>query len=132
MRSLARELGFAVLAWLLPFVAGVAFFPFHESHRDLFESLIAVALAASTVLLGCLYLRRSSGRYVAQGARIGIVWMAANWILDSLMFSSGPMKMSLAEYAMDIGAAYLMIPAITVGLGIAATIGSGRPTGQDL
>jgi hypothetical protein len=40
------------------------------------------------------------------------------------------MKMSLAAYAMDIGAAYLMIPVITVGLGIAATMGAGKPTGD--
>jgi uncharacterized membrane protein YpjA len=128
MRSLARECGFAVLAWLLPFVAAVAMFPLRESRRMLFESLIAVALAASTVLLGCIYLRRSSGDYVAQGVRIGLVWMVANWALDGLMFSGGPMKMTLEEYVADIGVIYLMIPAITVGLAIAASAAAGRNT----
>jgi hypothetical protein len=52
--------------------------------------------------------------------------MAANWALDSLMFSGGPMKMSLNQYVMDIGVTYLMIPAITIGLGTAATVGVAR------
>jgi hypothetical protein len=126
MRWLARECGFAVLAWLLPFVAAAAMFPLRELRRMLFESLIAVALAAFTVLLGCIYLRRSPGSYMRQGIRIGLVWMAANWALDALMFSSGPMKMSLEEYAADIGVTYLMIPAITIGLAIAANTAAGR------
>jgi hypothetical protein len=126
MRSLARGCGFAVLSWLLPFVAAVAMSPLRESRRMLFESLIAVALAASTVLLGCLYLRRSPDGYLRQGVRIGLVWMVANWALDSLMFTGGPMKMSLEEYVTDIGATYLMIPAITAGLAVAAGAAAGR------
>lgn len=128
MRSLARECGFAVLAWLLPFVAALAMSPLRESRRTLFESLIAVALATSTVLLGCIYLRRSSGGYLTQGVRIGVVWMMANWALDALMFSSGPMKMSLEDYAADIGVTYLMIPPITIGLAIAASAAAARNT----
>lgn len=44
MRLVAREVGFAVLAWLLPLVASISMFSLRESHRPLFESLIAVAL----------------------------------------------------------------------------------------
>lgn len=36
------------------------------------------------------------------------------------MFCAGPMQMSLTHYAADIGAAYLMVPVITTGLGAAA------------
>jgi hypothetical protein len=32
------------------------------------------------------------------------------------------MKMSLDQYVMDIGVAYIAIPVITVGLGIAASV----------
>jgi hypothetical protein len=116
MRWLARELGFAVLAWLVPFVVSVCIFPLKKSHPPLFDSLMGTTLAGSTVVLGCAYLRRSAGNSIAQGARLGLVWMAANWLLDGLMFSSGPMKMSLGRYFADIGVAYLMIPVITIGL----------------
>jgi hypothetical protein len=44
--------------------------------------------------------------------------MIANWLLDGLMFSGGPMTMSLYQY-LSAGA-YLMIPLITVGLAAAA------------
>jgi uncharacterized membrane protein YpjA len=121
MRLVAREVGFAVLAWLLPLIAAISMSSLRESDRPLFESLISVALATSTVLLGCIYLRQSSGRYLAHGVRIGVVWMAANWALDSLMFSGGPMKMSLDQYVTDIGVTYLTIPVITIGLAIAAS-----------
>ena len=120
MRRVAREVGFAVLAWLLPFVVSVCIFPLKKTHAPLFDSLMGVALATSTVALGCAYLRRSPGNPVAAGARAGLIWTAANLLLDGLMFSGGPMKMSLGAYFADIGVAYVAIPVITIGLGLAA------------
>ena len=120
MKRAFREVGFAVLAWLLPLVFAVCIFPLKASHTPLFDTLMSVALTASTVLLGCLYFRRVGDRYLAQGVRIGVQWVFANLLLDSLMFSGGPMKMSLDAYAMDIGLAYLAVPAVTIGLGYAA------------
>jgi uncharacterized membrane protein YpjA len=120
MRRAAREVSFAVLAWLVPFVVSVCLFPLKASHEPLFDTLMGVTLTFSTVALGVAYFSRLSANYVAQGARIGITWAAANWFLDGLMFSSGPMKMSLNQYVMDIGIAYLAIPVMTVGLGAAA------------
>ena len=118
MRSIAREIGFAFLAWLVPFIVAVCIFPLKTSHPPLFESLMAVTLAGSTVVIGSVYLRRTSSNVARQGIKIGLLWMAANWMLDGLMFSHGPMKMNLSHYAMDIGTAYLMIPLITIGLGM--------------
>jgi hypothetical protein len=46
------SIAFAVLAWLLPFAASVCIFPLKRSHSPLFESVMGVVLAASTVLLG--------------------------------------------------------------------------------
>ena len=123
MPSWAREVGFALLAWLVPFVVSVCIFPIKRSHPPLFDSLMGVALTGSTVALGCVYLRRRAGDPVTQGATIGITWMAANWLLDGLMFSAGPMKMSLGRYVADIGTAYLLIPIVTTGLGVAVKAG---------
>jgi hypothetical protein len=126
MRSVTRELGFALLAWLVPFLVSVCIFPLKQSHPPLFESLMGVALAGSTVALGCTYLRREASGSLVRGATVGLIWAAANWILDGLMFSGGPMKMTLGQYVSDIGVAYLMIPIITTGL-VAAT-GAGART----
>jgi hypothetical protein len=123
MRRAMRELMFAVLAWLVPFATSVCLFPLKRSNPPLFDSLMGVALAGSTIVLGCTYLRRETGRLVIHGVRAGLVWMVANWLLDGLMFSGGPMKMTLMQYAGDIGVAYVMIPVITVGLGYAQHVG---------
>ena len=40
------------------------------------------------------------------------------------------MTMNFDQYVMDIGMTYLMIPAITIGLGIAARAGAARRTGN--
>lgn len=114
MKRLGRELFFAFLAWAVPFGVSVCIFPLKGPHATLFDSLMGAALAGSTAGLACWYFRRVSHGSVWQGVRIGLLWMAANWALDALMFSAGPMKMSLARYAADIGLAYLMVPAITV------------------
>jgi hypothetical protein len=123
MRYVGREIGFAFLSWLVPFVVSVGIFSLKKSHPPLFDCLMGVTLTTSTVLLGYIYLRRSIGKWLAQGTRIGLIWMIANWALDGLMFSSGPMKMSLGQYVMDIGVAYFAIPVVTIGLGAAASIG---------
>jgi hypothetical protein len=120
MRRTLRELGFAFLAWLVPFAVSVGLFSVKKSNPPLFESLNAVALAASTVVLGCAYFRPVTERFISRGLRAGLLWMLANWLLDGLMFSGGPMKMTFPQYAADIGAAYLMIPVILGGLGHAA------------
>jgi hypothetical protein len=121
MKRLAREVGFAVLAWLIPFAVSVCIFPLKAEHEPLFDTLMGVTLTCSTIALAVIYFRRLTANYVAHGARIGITWAIANWIFDGLMFSSGPMKMSLNQYLGDIGIAYLAIPVMTIGLGMVAS-----------
>jgi len=120
MRTFLRELGFAILAWLIPFVISVCIFHLKKSHPPLFESMMGLTLVSTIVILGCIELRHSNQRAIARGLRIGLIWMPANWLLDAAMFSAGPMKMSLHQYLTEIGTAYFIIPVITVGLGVAA------------
>ena len=46
-----------------------------------------------------------------------MAWLAINIILDLLMFTEGPMRMPLADYIVDIGLTYLIIPTVIVGFG---------------
>jgi hypothetical protein len=80
-----------------------------------------VVLVTSTVVLFAVESRGASANGLSHAASTGVLWMLANWIFDACMFSAGPMKMSLAQYAADIGTAYLMIPAITIGMGAMAS-----------
>ena len=122
----AREIGFAFLAWLIPFAVSVCIFSLKASHEPLFDSLMGVTLACSTVVLAVVYFRSVGRQLRRTGVRIGITWMVANWLLDGLMFSGGPMKMSLDQYVADIGIAYLAIPAITLGMGFAASMAAKK------
>jgi hypothetical protein len=119
MRRAARELSFGLLAWLIPFAMSVCIYHLKPKYPALFESVMGLTLVGSTVVLGCLYLRRVAARWIARGLAIGCLWMAMNWLLDAVMFSQGPMKMSFQQYAAEIGPAYLLIPVITTGLGTA-------------
>jgi len=56
MKSWRRALGFGFLAWLSPFVVAFLVFPFRESARPLFESIMAVTVTATAVVLGLTYL----------------------------------------------------------------------------
>lgn len=110
-----RLLGFGFLSWLVPFVIAVVIFPLKTSAPPLFESVMAVILAATTIVLFNRYARGSGPVSVRDAAIVGFVWLAVNWACDVPMFMVGPMRRSLASYAMDIGIAYVMIPVITAG-----------------
>jgi hypothetical protein len=106
--------------WLIPFVVAFLVFFLHESARPLFESIMAVAVTASAVVLGLLYMRRVDENYVKEGLVLGALWFLICIVIDApLMLFGGPMKMTFADYMSDIGVTYLIIPVVTVGLGIA-------------
>ena len=51
---------------------------------------------------------------------MGLVWMALSLLIDApLMLLGGPMKMSIGDYIADIGLTYLIMPIVTMGLGLA-------------
>lgn len=121
MKPLFRESAFALGAWFVPFAMSVCIFPLRQWHRPLFESLMGLTLTANTIVLGLLYLRIVDEKVVFRAGVAGVTWMIVNWGLDLAMFSTGPMKMPLNQYLMNIAAAYLVIPVMTVGLGVAMT-----------
>lgn len=130
MKQVAREFGFAFLAWCVPFAASVCVFPLRAAHRPLFEMIMSFTLTANTAMLGLLYLRRVKRSYLARAAGIGAGWVVANWLLDLAMFSSGPMQMPLGQYLSEIAGAYLVIPVITVALGLAISLGARSEFGE--
>ena len=118
MTPLRRAILFGFLIWLVPFVVAFLIFPIRESSRPLFESIMPVAVAAATVIFGVLYFRHVMRDYIRQGILIGVIWLAMCLLIDMpLMLLGGPMQMTLWEYISDIGITYLMIPAITIGMG---------------
>jgi hypothetical protein len=131
MRSWGRILGLGLVAWLALFVVAFFAFPFRESARPLFESIMAVAVTATAVLLGLVHLRRLRSGFVREGLLIGLVWFAVCLLIDApLMLFGGPMKMTFGAYMADIGLTYVSIPVVTVGLAAARAQPGGQEAGE--
>ena len=58
MASWGRALAFGFLVWLVPFAVALAIAPIKGSWRSLFESSMAVTVAATVVASALLYFRR--------------------------------------------------------------------------
>ncbi len=120
MISWGKAIGFGVLVWLVPFVVAFLIFPIHASARPLFESIMAVAVCATSVAFGIFYLKHVTKNIVREGIQLGIIWFIIPILIDApLMLLGGPMKMSVSEYMADIGVTYICIPVIMWGLSIA-------------
>ena len=113
--KLALAYGFSV--WLIPFTVAFAIFPIHGSDRIFFESIMPVVGVFSVVIFAVLYSRQVKGIVLEEWVKLGILWLLISVVVDLLMFSWGPMKMSLIDYFKDIGFNYLAIPIITAGFG---------------
>lgn len=127
MTSVRRALLFGLFIWLTPFVVAFLIFPLRESSRPLFESIMPVAIAVPTAVLGVRYLRNVRRGLVREGILLGLLWLAISIAIDApLMLLGGPMRMTIGAYVADIGITYLIIPVVTVGLAAAQSAGSAQ------
>lgn len=119
MAAKGRAVLFGFLIWLVAFVVAFMIFPLRESSRPLFESIMPVVLAWATAVFAVIYVRDLQKRFVREGVMLGCLWLAINVAVDlPLMLVGGPMKMTLGQYVADIGLTYLVIPAVTIGIGL--------------
>ncbi len=125
MVSVRKAILFGFFIWLVPFVVALGIFPLRESSRSLFESIMPLVVTTVTVMLAVRYFRQVKHDHVREGVLVGVLWLAICVLIDApLMLFRGPMLMTLGEYMGDIGLTYVIIPAITVGIG--AALGSDR------
>ena len=117
MKSIKKALLYGFLVWLIPFIVSFLIFPLKSSNRALWESIMPVVITISAVPFLILYFSKLQAHFLKEAVLLGIIWLAISLILDLLLFMEGPMKMSFADYMMDIGLTYLMIPTISIGFG---------------
>ncbi len=117
MKSLKAVLLYGFLLWLIPFAVAILIFPIKTSSPALFESIMPVVLTLCVVFFSILYFRKLEAGLLKEGVLLGVIWFAISLALDLLMFMWGPMKMTFADYMMDIGLTYLIFPAVTIGFG---------------
>lgn len=112
---------YGVGIWAFTFVVAMLIFPIRAGERALFESIMPVALSLAVVIATVRYFRRNQAS-VRSAFCAGLIWLGVNLAIDALMFSWGPMKMSVLDYVKDIGVTYLMIPVIATGYGFLANL----------
>jgi hypothetical protein len=80
---------------------------------------MAVVIAVCAVFFSVLYFRNLRAGFLREGILLGVAWFIINIVIDLLLFlPESPMQMSFADYMIDIGVTYLIIPAVTVGFGL--------------
>ena len=120
MVSVRKALIYGVLVWLIPFAVAFAIFPLRESNRPLFESIMPVAVAGAVAGCAVRYFRLVTTAFVREGLRLGLVWLLVSVAIDApLMLFGGPMQMSTGQYVADIGVTYLLMPVVTLAIGVA-------------
>jgi hypothetical protein len=76
----------------------------------LFETLLALV---ELITAGAVFRQYFRGRVISSGeaVAVGVLWLAANLVLDYPMFAYVPMKMQMWAYYSEIGLEYLTFPA---------------------
>jgi len=115
MKSVGKAVLYGFLVWLIPFVASFFVFSLKKAGDPLFDTIMAVVTAVVGTCFSVLYLKRVSTGFLKEGLFLGVIFFAVSVGIDLLTFMWGPMKVSFAGYMKDIGLAYLVYPAITIG-----------------
>lgn len=118
VRSIKEVLVYGFIIWLIPFIVSFIIYPLKTTGTPLFEAIMPVVIAVTAAMFIVLYFRKMISNFITEGIVTGVAWFLISIITDLLMFSRGPMAMPFAEYMMDIGLTYLIIPAMTVSTGI--------------
>jgi hypothetical protein len=121
MAAKGKAILFGFFVWLAAFVVAFLIFPLRESSRPLFESIMPVVVTTATAGFGVVYFRAVRKEYLREGIVLGCLWVAINVVIDlPLMLTGGPMQMTAGQYIADIGLTYLIIPAVTIGIGMSS------------
>jgi len=121
MNKYLKIVVFGFLVWLIPFMVSFVVFPLKAIMRPLFESIMPLVLTIVVIILSYHYLKNINADYIKEGLLTGIIWYIINIAIDLVLFMpQSPMHMNFVDYMMDIGLTYLIIPAITIGMGYMA------------
>ena len=112
-----RAILYGFLLWLIPFIVGFVIYPIRGSNRALFETIMPLTLTIGVVFFSTVYFRKINKGFLSAGIRLGVIAFILSILIDLLLFMWGPMKMSFADYMMDIGLTYLIYPIVTIGFG---------------
>ena len=117
MNKNAKIINYGLLVWLIPSLITVIFGSFSAA-MNIFEIVSAVAIAVTVIVFSYLYLKGITENFIKESVLIGISWLIISIVLDIIMVMLGISELSLTNYAMYVAPLYIIIPAITIGLGL--------------
>lgn len=118
MKSIKLAILLGFLLWAIPFIVAFIIYPLKQNGSPFFETIMAVVLTICAVIFSVIYMKGLETGFISEGIKLGIVWFLMSLVIDLFMFMWGPMKMSFADYMMDIGFTYLIYPTVTIGFGV--------------
>jgi len=119
-KLLIKLISFGILSWLIPFIGS---FPFYSPDQGLlidiflFKTIMIVLGALVGVLLLVLFFNDIKKDYLKASIIVGIVWLIINWGLD-FIFLLPMSQMPIAQYFTEIGLRYLVLPIVSIGIGL--------------
>lgn len=120
MNKYLKNIFFGFLTWLIPFVLSFVFYSKEgvlSIDIFLFKSIMIVISGLIGVSLLILYFKDIKKDYLIEGIAVGFSWLIINLILDLLILI--PMSgMTYLDYFSQIGLRYLIIPTISIGMGL--------------
>ena len=119
-KNIIRITLLGIMTWIVPFIA--AFFFFDETGQIavdmyLFKTIMILVGGIIGALTIIIYFKKVQSGFLTQGIIIGVVWFAINFILDVLVLLPIS-KMGFGDYVIQIGLRYLMIPIMSIMVGI--------------
>jgi len=113
---------FGLLTWLIPFVVSFLFYSKEgELSIDifLFKSIMIVVGSVTGATLLVIYFKKIEKNYLSEGILVGLVWFLMNMVLDLIVLV--PMSgMDIGTYVAQIGLRYLVIPTMSIAMGLVA------------
>ncbi len=121
MTSLKSAVLYGFLVWLVPFAVSIPLFtPDGEPRIDvfLFKTIMLIIGSVTGAALLVRYFRKVNSDYVAEGVKLGTLWLVMNWGLDfaTIVSFNG---MPVGTYFTEIGLRYLNMPIFSIAIGLA-------------
>ena len=113
----AKIINYGLLVWLVPSLITVILGSFLVT-MNIFEIVSAAAIAVIVIIFSYLYFKGITENFIKESVLIGISWLIISIVLDIILIFLGISQLTLMNYAMYVAPLYIIIPAITIGLGL--------------
>ncbi|MCQ6961633.1 hypothetical protein [Methanolobus chelungpuianus] len=116
-----KNVAYGFLSWLVPFVASLLFYTREGELTidiSLFKSIMIVVGSVTAAFLLISYFKGIGAGYLKEGITLGLTWLFINLLLDLVVLVS-MFGMPVGDYFTQIGLRYLIIPVMTITVGVA-------------